>query len=163
MEKQIQIGQEWLENLLELMGFPSQVNVEYRENDLEGTKECWLIIDESQLTPDSISRLLGEKGEGIDAMQYLANTLINLTTDSLEQQRFTVELNGYRWQRMEQLKSLTEEIAAKVRQTGQEIEMTDLSSAERRQVHSFFKDIEDLATESRGQEPHRRLIVKPRY
>lgn len=163
MEKQIQIGQEWLENLLELMGFPSQVNVEYRENDLEGTKECWLIIDESQLTPDSISRLLGEKGEGIDAMQYLANTLINLTTDSLEQQGFTVELNGYRWQRMEQLKSLTEEIAAKVRQTGQEIEMTDLSSAERRQVHSFFKDIEDLATESRGQEPHRRLIVKPRY
>ena len=163
MEKQIQIGQEWLENLLELMGFPSQVNVEYRENDLEGTKECWLIIDESQLTPDSISRLLGEKGEGIDAMQYLANTLINLTTDSLEQQGFTVELNGYRWQRMEQLKSLTEEIAAKVRQTGQEIEMTELSSAERRQVHSFFKDVEDLATESRGQEPHRRLIVKPRY
>ncbi|MDJ0509332.1 MAG: R3H domain-containing nucleic acid-binding protein [Crocosphaera sp.] len=163
MEQQIQIGQEWLEKLLQLMGFPSQVKIEYRENDLEGTQECWLIIDESQMPPESISRLLGEKGEGIDAIQYLANTLINLTTDSVEQQGFTVELNGYRWQRMEQLKNLTEEIAQKVRQTGQEMEMMDLSSAERRQVHSFFKNIEDLATESRGQEPHRRLIVKPRY
>ncbi len=163
MEQQIQVGQEWLETLLELMGFPSQVKVEYRENDLEKTKECWLIIDESQLTPESISRLLGEKGEGIDAIQYLANTLINLTTDSVEQQGFTVELSGYRGQRLEQLKSLTQEVAQKVRQTGQEMEMMDLSSAERRQVHSFFKDIEDLATESRGQEPHRRLIIKPRY
>ena len=122
-----------------------------------------MIIDESQLPPEAIARLLGEKGEGIDAIQYLANTLINLKTESIEPQGFTVELNGYRGQRMEQLKSLTQEVAQKVRQTGQEMEMIDLSSAERRQVHSFFKDIEDLATESRGQEPHRRLIIKPRY
>ncbi|ACB50713.1 unknown [Crocosphaera subtropica ATCC 51142] len=163
MEQEKHIGQEWLENLLTLMGFPTGVGIEYRENELENTEECWLIIDETQLPLEKILMLLGEKGEGVDAIQYLANTLINLTVDSAEQQGFTVELNGYRLQRLEQLKTLTEDIAQRVRQTGQEIEMTALSSAERRQIHSFFKNVEDIATESRGQEPNRRLIVKPRY
>ncbi len=163
MEQEKQIGKEWLETLLKLMGFPSSVKVEYRENELERTTECWLIIDETQLLLERTLMLLGEKGEGIDAIQYLANTLINLTVDSSNQQGFTVELNGYRVQRLEQLKTLTEDIAQRVRQTGQEIEMTALSSAERRQIHSFFKDVQDIATESRGQEPNRRLIVKPRY
>ncbi|MDJ0598561.1 MAG: R3H domain-containing nucleic acid-binding protein [Crocosphaera sp.] len=163
MEQEQQVGKEWLENLLTLMGFPTDVKVEYRENELERTTECWLIIDETQLSPEKTLMLLGEKGEGIDAIQYLANTLINLTVESSDQQGFTVELNGYRLQRLEQLKTLTEDIAQKVRQTGQEIEMTALSSAERRQIHSFFKNVADIATESRGQEPNRRLIVKPRY
>ncbi|MDJ0658252.1 MAG: R3H domain-containing nucleic acid-binding protein [Crocosphaera sp.] len=163
MEQEKQVGKEWLENLLTLMGFPTEVKVEYRENELEGTTECWLIIDETQLPLEKTLMLLGEKGEGIDAIQYLANTLINLSVDSVDQQGFTVELNGYRLERLQQLKTLTEEIAQKVRQTGQEIEMTALSSAERRQIHSFFKNVADIATESRGQEPNRRLIVKPRY
>ncbi len=145
------------------MGFPTSVKVEYRENELEGTTECWLIIDETQLLPEKTLMLLGEKGEGLDAIQYLANTLINLTVDSVDQQGFTIELNGYRLERLQQLKTLTEDIAEKVRQTGQEVEMTALSSAERRQIHSFFKNVADIATESRGQEPNRRLIVKPRY
>ncbi len=163
MEQEQQIGKEWLETLLELMGFSSSVKVEYRENELEKITECWLIIDETQLPLEKITMLLGEKGEGIDAIQYLANSLINLKTDNTEQQGITVELNGYRLQRLQQLKSLTEDIAQKVRQTGQEIEMTALSSTERRQIHSFFKDVQDIATESRGQEPNRRLVVKPRY
>ncbi|MDJ0845330.1 protein jag [Crocosphaera sp.] len=163
MGQEKQVGKEWLENLLTLMGFPTSVKVEYRENELEGTTECWLIIDETQLLPEKTLMLLGEKGEGLDAIQYLANTLINLTVDSVDQQGFTIELNGYRLERLQQLKTLTEDIAEKVRQTGQEVEMTALSSAERRQIHSFFKNVADIATESRGQEPNRRLIVKPRY
>ena len=49
MEQEQQIGKEWLEKLLTLMGFAADVKVEYRENELERTQECWLIIDETQL------------------------------------------------------------------------------------------------------------------
>ena len=73
MEQEQQIGKEWLEKLLTLMGFAADVKVEYRENELERTQECWLIIDETQLPLEKITMLLGERGEGIDAIQYLAN------------------------------------------------------------------------------------------
>ena len=55
-----------------------------------------------------------------------------------------------------------EQVAQQVRQTGEEVEMKSLSSAERRQIHTFLKDAEDLETESRGQEPDRRLVVRRR-
>ena len=58
--------------------------------------------------------------------------------------------------------ALLENATAQVRETGQEVEISDLSSAERRQMHSFLQNSEDLTTESRGQEPHRKLIVRLR-
>jgi spoIIIJ-associated protein len=38
--------------------------------------------------------------------------------------------------------------------------MAALSAAERRQVHTYLKDYEDLETYSRGKEPDRRLVVR---
>lgn len=160
IEEQSGRGKQWLESLLQLMGLPAQVQVGKVENS--DVDACWLIIDETKLSQEQIDTLIGEKGEGIDAIQYLANTLLNLGTESEDQMAFTVELNGYRVKRQAELMALAKEVAQQVRQTGQEVEMKALSSAERRQIHTFLKDVEDLETESRGQEPDRRLIVRLR-
>ena len=82
--------------------------------------------------------------------------------DRDHQHPFTVEVNGYRHDRQEALVSQVQQIADQVRRIGQEIEMTNLSSAERRQVHALLQDVEDLETESRGQEPDRRLVIRLR-
>ena len=42
------------------------------------------------------------------------------------------------------------------------MEITALSSAERRQIHTLLKEATDLETESQGEEPHRRLVVRLR-
>ncbi|MCU0535257.1 MAG: RNA-binding protein [Hydrococcus sp. Prado102] len=160
IEEQSGRGKQWLESLLQFMGLPAQVQIgKVEHSDVDA---CWLIIDETKLSQEQIDILIGEKGEGIDAIQYLANTLLNLGTESEEQMAFTVELNGYRIKRQAELMALAKEVAQQVRQTGQEVEMKALSSAERRQIHTFLKDAEDLETESRGQEPDRRLIVRLR-
>ncbi|MGK7914077.1 MAG: protein jag [Prochloraceae cyanobacterium] len=162
-DRQIQRGKQWLEKLLSLMGMPAGVQMSQTEGDQElGEASLWLTIDEANLAPQKIDILIGQKGEGIDAIQYLANTLLNLGTETEEQRSFTVELNGYRVRRQAELQALVEQVAQQVRQTGEEVEMKSLSSAERRQIHTFLKDAEDLETESRGQEPDRRLVVRLR-
>ncbi len=162
-DRQIQRGKQWLEKLLSLMGMPAGVKTSQTEGEQElGEASLWLIIDETNITPQNIDILIGQKGEGIDAIQYLANTLLNLGTQTEEQRSFTVELNGYRVRRQAELQALVEQVAQQVRQTGEEVEMKSLSSAERRQIHTFLKDAEDLETESRGQEPDRRLAVRLR-
>jgi spoIIIJ-associated protein len=160
-EQQIQRGQEWLETLLQLMGFPNAVSMSEKTTDL-GEASCWLTIDQTQLTPTQIEQLLGQRGEVVDAIQYLANTLLNLGLEPDEQQAFTVELNDYRLKRQAELLAWVQQVADQVRQTGQEVEMKSLSSAERRQIHTFLKETGDLETESRGQEPDRRLVVRLR-
>jgi len=157
-EGQSQRGQNWLEELLKLMGMPAEVKT--TEIDGEKSSSCWLTIDETNLTPEQKEKLIGEKGETIDAIQYLANTILNIGVKNENQESFTVELDGYRVKREAELLALVEEVAAKVRETGQEVQMPPLSSAERRQVHTFLQDSSDLETESRGQEPERRVVVR---
>ena len=161
-EGQVQRGKEWLEKLLELMAIPSEVKIGQLEVEPDGGEVSWLIIEEKNLAPEQIEILLGHKGETIDAIQYLTNTLLNMGVGPENQRGFTVELNGYRVTRQRELQALVEKVAEQVRETGMEVEMKSLSSAERRQIHSFLKNSEDLKTESRGQEPDRRLVVKLR-
>jgi spoIIIJ-associated protein len=146
------------------MGIPAvvktgEIEIEELQSD---PNSCWLFIDESSLTPEQIQTLIGDRGENIDAIQYLANTLLNINVEDNLQGSFNIEIDGYRHRRYRELFELTQNAAQQVRETGEEVALKSLSSAERRQIHTFLKDAEDLETESRGQEPDRRLIIKLR-
>lgn len=157
-ESQMQRGQQWLEELLHKAGLPATVT---REPDrLDPEAGCWLTIDESNLTSQQIEILTGRDGMALDSIQYLANTILNIGGWPVEQGAYTIELNGYRARRQVELLQMAENAATQVRQRGGEVEMASLSSAERRQVHTFLKSYEDIVTESRGREPDRRLVVR---
>lgn len=158
-DRQIQQGYQWLEELLRLSGLPAQVEVDDTKLSSEGS--CWLTINDSGLTPEQIDLLIGEKGSVLDAIQYLANTTLNLGQSEDLQVAYTVELSGYRLRRQAELQTMSEAAVDHVRSTGEEYEMAALSAAERRQVHTYLKAYEDLETYSRGKEPDRRLVVRP--
>ncbi|MBC6476588.1 MAG: RNA-binding protein [Hormoscilla sp. GM7CHS1pb] len=158
-ESQIQRGREWLEEFLEKAGLPAAVT--RQENQLEaGLESCWLTIDSQNMTAQQMEILTAGSDVALDAIQYLANTILNLGCTREEQIAYTIELNGYRARRQAELLKLASDAATQVLSTGEPFEMKDLSAAERRQVHTFLKSYEDLASESRGREPDRRLIVR---
>jgi len=155
-ESQMQGGQQWLEELLQLSAIPSNV-VSQQQDDC-----YWMTIDQSNLTPEQIAILVGPDGDVIDAIQYLCNAVANIGNESEESIPYTVELNGYRLRRQEELRSMAEYAADQARSTGVEVELKSLSSAERRQVHSFLSECEDIETYSQGQDADRRLVVRRR-
>lgn len=159
MNDAAQRGKVWLEQLLDLMQMPAAVEVAAAP---EIDDACWLKITPEALTPQQVEVLLGSEGKTIDAMQYLANALLNLELAPADRQPYTVDLADYRQQRHAVLSGHVEAAIAQVRSSGQEVEMPPLSAAERRQVHTMFKAIEDLETESRGSEPNRRIFVRLR-
>nr|WP_290227987.1 R3H domain-containing nucleic acid-binding protein [Trichocoleus desertorum] len=168
----MQQGREWLQELLTLVDLPVDVQVAEQassnlgstepttSNSLEDRANYWLTIDETELTPEQIQQLTGTNGAVLDAIQYLANTILNLGQAEDQQKAYTIELAGYRARRQAELQAMAEQAAEQVRQTGQEVEMKALSSAERRQIHTFLQSYPDLETYSRGREPDRRLVVK---
>lgn len=159
-QTKMQRGQQWLEELLRLASLPSTVKAETSLDGLEEPDSYWLTIDEAHLNPEQIEILIGPEGAVIDAIQYLANSILNIAQEPEQQASYTIELEGYRVRRQAELRKMAEEAAQQVRQTGQEFEMSALSAAERRQVHTFLKECGDLETYSRGQEPDRRLVVR---
>ncbi|WP_030007253.1 R3H domain-containing nucleic acid-binding protein [Picosynechococcus sp. NKBG042902] len=158
-ETKIQRGETWLATLLELMALPAPVTAAVKQG-LDGEDSLWLTIDHQVLSEAQREKLIGDRGHLIDAMQYLANITLNHDLPKEEQYPLTVDLGGYRENRLNELKAIATEIALRVQATGEAEAIDDLSSAERRQMHGFFKEFPLLKTESQGQEPHRQLIVQ---
>jgi spoIIIJ-associated protein len=163
----MQRSQQWLQTLVGLWGISVDVKVElepaFGENgdfQEEEQDSFWLTIDETNLTPEEIRFLIGSDGSVLDAIQYLANSILNLNQPSQQQASYTIELNGYRVKRQTEIRAMAEAAALAVRSSGKEVEIKSLSSAERRQVHTFLKEFGDLETFSRGKEPHRHLVVR---
>jgi spoIIIJ-associated protein len=153
-------SKQWLEKLLLLMGISATIETEGFPKIESDEDSCWLNIKLAEDNEQLVDRLIGDRGESIDAIQYLVNTSLNLSLEPELQGSFTVEMAGYRVKRYQELVDIVRETADKVRATGQEIELSGLSSAERRQIHNLLEDSTDLQTESRGQEPDRRLVVR---
>ena len=159
-ESQLGSGKQWLQKLLDLMGLAASVTTEGFEKIDSGSGSNWLNIEGKNLTSEQKEQLIGNRGQGIDSIQYLANTILNLNVESETQNSYTIELDGYRVKRIKELNQLTKSAIEQVRETAQEVEIPGLSSAERKQVHSSLEDIPDLTSESRGHEPDRRLVLK---
>jgi spoIIIJ-associated protein len=162
----MQRGQQWLKTLLELTGVSTEIDGELETAQAAGGNSeepdnYWLTIDETNVTPEQIRILIGSDGSVLDAIQYLANSVLNLNQPEELQASYTIELNGYRIKREAEIRAMAEGAAQQVRSTGQEVEIKSLSSAERRQIHTFLKEFDDLETFSRGKEPHRHLVVRP--
>ena len=156
MEKSIS----WLEELLKLQGLNASVSSDQTTGEL-GDDSCWLTIDTADLSEEQITTLIGERGSVLDAIQYLANTILNMGADEDAQQSYTLEINGYRQKRQAELKQLADDAANDILNNGtSEHEVKGLSSAERRQVHGLLGEYENIETFSRGREPHRHLVVK---
>ncbi|MBD2471306.1 R3H domain-containing nucleic acid-binding protein [Nostoc sp. FACHB-145] len=161
----MQRGQQWLKSLLELTGVSADIRgnleiAQFQDEDSPEPDNYWLTIDETNLTPTQIQIFIGADGSVLDAIQYLANSVLNLNQPQEEQASYTIELNGYRVRREAEIRALAEDAANEVRTSGREVEIKSLSSAERRQIHTFLKEFSDLETFSRGKEPHRHLVVR---
>jgi spoIIIJ-associated protein len=160
-DQRLDRGKEWLEKLLNLSGFATTIDTQQPAGVTSAN--YWLTIDPTTLTSAQKELLIGSQGTTIDSIQYLINASLNINVEADLQAGYTIELDGYRQRRAIELKAVADDAANRVRETGAEVTLQPMSSAERRQMHTFFDgdaSYSDLSTESRGQEPDRRLVVK---
>jgi spoIIIJ-associated protein len=160
-DQRLDRGKQWLEQLLSLAGMPANVDTQQPEGS--SSPNYWLTIERELIAPEQLASLIGPEGATIDAIQYLANACLNMHQAEDLQAGYTIELDGYRHHRAIELKAIADDAATRVRETRSEIVLQPMSSAERRQLHTFFDSdpsYSDLATHSRGQEPDRRLVVQ---
>jgi spoIIIJ-associated protein len=163
MSKSIEKSISWLEKLLALQGIKTRVSsthVPGALGDAKSDDSYWLTIDTDPLSEAEIEGLIGDRGQVLDSIQYLANTTLNMGQADDEQHSYTIEINGYRKKRQAELTAIAEAAAEQVLASGQETEIKGLSSAERRQVHGLLGEYAQLETFSRGREPERHLVVK---
>ena len=105
------------------------------------------------------SILIGERGANLAALEHLLRKVAQKKYG--EDQRFTLDINDYRMRGLEDLKQDVKVAAKEVRRNKREVPLRPMSSFERRIVHLLLAEYPDITTESIGQEPERKVVIKP--
>lgn len=150
METQVS---EILENILGLLALEGSFEV------VEGPEEVNVSID----TKDP-GRLIGFKGETLDALQLLVN-LITLrqssTKEHLGPKRVIVDVVGWRKNKEADLERRARNWAGEVLESGSILELEPMPAWQRRIVHLIVSETEGVDSESVGEGKERHLVLKP--
>lgn len=109
-------------------------------------------------TPSS-ARVIGKRGDVLDAIQCLAGAVANIGRD--EYRKVVVDCENYRAQREQTLRELAQKLAKTAVETGRKMLLEPMTPYERRVIHAALMDNEEVKTVSEGREPVRYVAVIP--
>lgn len=108
---------------------------------------------------EDANQLIGQSGSNLNDLQRVLRLLI--AKKDPEAPFFLLDINGYREKREAFLKDLSQEIAEQVAKTRKSVMLQPMSSYERRIVHLELAEKSDIVTESVGEGPERRVVIRP--
>jgi spoIIIJ-associated protein len=139
---------DYIEELLAAVGFESRVDVydagEFVAVDV-ATEEAGLFI--------------GQKGETIDAFQHLLNVVAYKGRPFGK--RLVLDSEGYRQRRIEAIQGMAHRSARRASRELQTVELPPMNASERRIVHVYLKDNNQVTTGSEGSGNERRVTISP--
>ena len=104
--------------------------------------------------------LIGKNGRTLNEIQHLLRII--LKKKFLENFFLDIDINGYKEKKIEYLKEIAREAADNVSLIKKEKILEPMSAYERRIIHLELAKRLDITTESIGQDPERRIVVRPK-
>lgn len=144
--------EEIVTEVLTLMGTSATCTV------VEDTENEALRVDIN--SSDETGLLIGNRGETLRSLQTIVGIIFKNRKG--EWKRILLNIADWREKQEQRLKDLAESTAEKVKESGQESALYNLSSGERRTVHMYLSNDTDVITESVGEGEDRHLVVKPK-
>ncbi len=148
-ESPVERVREVLETVGEALGLGADVHVEETDEGIRGVLEG-----------DDLGLFIGRHGQTIDAVQHLAFKAANRDAGR-GGVRVVVDAAGYRARREQALHRQAEQAVADALRGDRPVALDAMSATERKVVHEYLKDRDDVETYSEGTEPDRHLVVAP--
>lgn len=139
----------YLQNIVVAMGYPD-ATVDFRE---DGNRHFTLNIK----TDENTSLIIGKRGITLNSLQFLVNNYAKKFSSHYF--RIEVDCDDYRENRKKTLEELALNLAKKSKKIGKPVELEPMTSIERKIIHNALTGIKNVETESRGEEPHRYLVI----
>ena len=102
--------------------------------------------------------LIGKNGKNIAALQLLIRQMVN--TKLKEPISIILDVGNYKEKRARNIAFLAKKMAREAYKTKTEVTMDSMNSYERRLVHEALANDKYVYTESIGEEPNRKVVIK---
>lgn len=138
-----------LKKIFTLIGINPDYTIEADEEGVYNVK----------ISGDNLNFLIGFRGQSLEALQTLLKLIVFRKTE--QQIVLSIDINGYKDQKSEKLQEMARGFIDKVRFFEKEIELPIMNPWERREIHMFVAEYEDVISESTGEGENRRVVLKP--
>lgn len=144
--KNLLSGEEFLQGVLNALELEGQIEKSEDEKFLRYS-----------LTGENLNDLIGHHGECMLALSQLMNSVCESG-----HKKIVLDVENYRAKREESLTILAKRTADKVAKTGRYFKFEPMDASERKIIHTALQDDDRVTTLSKGEEPHRYLMVFPK-
>lgn len=148
LEREGDIAADYLEVLLDIADLDGDIDI-----DVEADRAAVSIIG------DGLDRLIGPGGSTLDALQELTRLAVYRETGV--RSRLMLDVGGHRARRRSELAQIGRDAADRVLETGAAESLAPMTPFERKVVHDAVADLDGVVTESEGEEPERRIVIRP--
>ena len=104
------------------------------------------------------SILIGKNGKNIAALQLIIRQMVNSKLS--KPLSIVLDVGNYKEKRARNIEYLAKKLAREAYKTKTEITMDSMNSYERRLVHEALSNDKYVYTESTGEEPNRKVVIK---
>jgi spoIIIJ-associated protein len=108
-----------------------------------------------------LANLIGRNGNTLEALNLIFNNILNAGVRN-NRRYYTIDAEGYRARKADQLKTLALATLERVIREGKAIKLEPMLPSERKIVHLALSESSVVRTESEGVDPDRRLVVSPK-
>ena len=149
LEREGDAAADYLEGLLDIIDLDGDI-----EMDVDGNRAVVTVVEANG---GELGHLVGPEGRVLDALQELAR--LAATRETGERSRLMLDVAGFRAARKEDLVRLGQEAVAEATRTGAPVRMEPMTAYERKIVHDVIAEA-GLVSESEGEDPQRRVVVR---
>lgn len=109
---------------------------------------------------DDSALLIGKGGENLRSIQAIINTIYRKSHKDAGY--VGIDISGYKKERVEKVQAIAQELADKVRETGEDQHLKPMNAFERRSVHTLLSEDSDIVTDSEGEGVNRHIVIRKR-
>ncbi len=161
LEEQAEIAAEFLEGIVSRLGIEADVETAFRDGtmyvEILPPEDAEPDEDEEE---DDMGLLIGHHGQTLEALQDLTRTVVGNKTG--QRARVVVDAEDYRKRQRARLEGHARDVARRVARSGREEALDPMNSYDRKIVHDAVASVRGVETASQGEEPERRVVIKPR-
>ncbi|MBU2598119.1 MAG: KH domain-containing protein [Actinobacteria bacterium] len=112
-----------------------------------------------RLYGDEMGIIIGNKGKTLEAIQILMSIIAN--KNSLVKGKIYLDIEDYRKRKVKNLEQLSEKMAERAVETGEDVILEPMTASDRKVIHNFLSKNDEVITMSMGEEPERKVVITP--
>jgi spoIIIJ-associated protein len=149
IEDQAEHAAAFANDLIRTMGFSASIRTEIDEDDLT-----------VHIDGQNLGALVGPRGATLQALEEVVRAVVQHHAGG-HSAWVHVDVGGYKARRREALEAFARKMAAEVAETGAARQLEPMSAADRKVVHDVITDLDGVVTASEGEDPRRRVVIRP--